>query len=218
MMVLFHGCYDATYFGLAHFDMLGSPFWTTWRTLIVTLFVFLSGVSLSLGRTAAAARIDRRHGQLLLAALTVSLVTHLLFGPRWIYFGVLHFYLVASLITRPLLARGISLWLPGVVLLGLGQLGFAAFDPRWLNWIGMAADKPATEDYAPLLPWLGVLWLGSSCGLHPAMARLGRNAPRLRPDRLLQGLGRHGLLVYLIHQPLLFAAFELLLQGTQSAH
>ncbi|NDU88230.1 MAG: DUF1624 domain-containing protein [Ferrovum sp.] len=217
MMVVFHGCYDSTYFGFTHFDMLGSPFWTTWRTLIVTLFVFLSGISLTLGRQAAPSRVRLRLVKLGASALLVSAVTAVLFGARWIYFGVLHFYFLATLITRRWLGFPKLLGLAGILLLGVGQLGWTSMDPRWLNWIGLAADKPATEDYAPLLPWLGVLWIGVWMGNHPLLHSLSKQAkpPGHLGDRALQGMGRHGLLIYLIHQPILFGLFTALraLQG-----
>lgn len=37
-------------------------------------------------------------------------------------------------------------------------------EPRWLNWLGLAAVKPATEDYVPLLPWFGVVLWGMVAG------------------------------------------------------
>lgn len=206
MMVVFHACYDSTYFGLTHFDMLGSPFWMTWRTLIVSLFVFISGISFTLARGSG---VNRRSSQLLMGALAVSLVTYVLFGSRWIYFGVLHFYLLAGLLSRPLRRWASWLWLPGLLAIGLGQLGWSFMDPRALDWIGLAAHKPATEDYAPLLPWIGVFWLGAWVGQTSGFSFLERRPPQGGLDRGLQTLGRHGLIVYLIHQPILFALFEL---------
>jgi Predicted membrane protein len=209
MMVGFHACYDSTYFGLTHFNMLGSPFWTTWRTGIVSLFIFISGISLTLAHQAGRSGSRYRIGQLMAGAAAVSLVTAYLFGPRWIYFGVLHFYLVATLITRPLLRWSFWFWLPGLLALWLGQLELVNMDSRWLNWIGMAAHKPATEDYAPLVPWLGLFWLGAWWGQTRWITQCIPPAGFSPWDRGLQWLGRHGLIIYLIHQPILFGLFEL---------
>jgi len=33
-----------------------------------------------------------------------------------------------------------------------------------LNWLGWISQKPITEDYAPLFPWLGVMWWGAAAG------------------------------------------------------
>ena len=58
------------------------------------------------------------------------------------------------------------------VLLGLALAALAApwfvqhpvFDSRWLNGVGLVTAKPVTEDYAPLLPWMGMVWLGLAFG------------------------------------------------------
>ena len=54
--------------------------------------------------------------------------------------------------------------------LGLGLLGLLLavllpqlvqhpfFDTRLTNWIGLVTHKPITEDFVPVLPWLGVMW------------------------------------------------------------
>ena len=76
------------------------------------------------------------------------------------------------------------------------------FDTRWTNWMGLVTHKPVTEDYVPVLPWLGVMLLGA------ALARW--IAPRLgvpRPSGRLRGglavLGRWSLSYYMLHQPVL---------------
>jgi uncharacterized membrane protein len=64
--------------------------------------------------------------------------------------------------------------------------------------------KPATEDYVPLFPWLGVVLIGIFAGAWVAgrdrtvIASLQRFAPAW-----LAFLGRHSLLVYMVHQPVL---------------
>ncbi len=213
MMVAFHGCYDLTYFGYAHFRMLEHPFWIGWRTLIVGSFVFLAGVSLTLSRTGSQRSATTRLLQLAGCAALVSGTTAVLFGARWIYFGVLHFFTVATLLTRPLLRHTVFLGAAGLVLFVLGwTVGLDAMNPRGLNWLGFASLKPQTEDYAPLAPWLGLLWLGAwAAARFPGLAGPARSATPPRTPTLTQRfsqatqyLGRHSLTVYMVHQPLLF--------------
>ncbi len=210
MMVAFHGCYDLTYFGYANFHMLESPLWMAWRNLIVGSFVFLAGMSLSLSRAGSQRSELTRLLQLGGCALLVSGATAFLFGPRWIYFGVLHFFVAATLLTRPLLRHATFLGSAGLVIFVLGwSVGFDAMNPRWLNWVGLAAQKPQTEDYAPLIPWLGLLWLGVWArqrfpGLAgPATSRTSPAAYTPVLHRATQFLGRHSLAVYMVHQPVL---------------
>ncbi len=213
MMVAFHTCYDLTHFGYAHFRMLEDPFWTTWRTLIVSCFVFLAGASQQLSLAGSQRSFYTRLAQVGGCAVLVSLVTLALFGTRWIYFGVLHFFTLAALLTRPVLSRPAILGWGGVGLLLLAQvLASPLMDSRPLNWIGLAAHKPATEDYAPLVPWLGLYWLGAWLQLRFPHWSGAQALTSARPTRLFALLGRHALLIYMLHQPLLFglmSAFRL---------
>lgn len=213
MMVAFHGCYDLTYFGYAHFRMLEDPWWTGWRTVIVGSFVLLAGISLTLSRAGSQRGARTRLLQLGGCATLVSAVTAVLFGPRWIYFGVLHFFVVATLVTRPLLRYGPVLGIAGLILFALGWVvRFDAMNPGWLNWVGLAAQKPQTEDYAPLIPWLGLLWIGAWAGQRfPGLAGPSSAATAHPASTVLhrlslgtQSLGRHSLAIYMAHQPVLF--------------
>ena len=42
-MTVYHFCFDLDYFGLIHQAFLSDPFWTTQRTLIVSLFLLCAG-------------------------------------------------------------------------------------------------------------------------------------------------------------------------------
>ena len=209
MMVAYHGCFDLTYFGDAHFRMLEAPGWIAWRTLIVANFVFLSGLSMSLPRQGIHRSESQRLWQLGACAITVSLATAFLFGDRWIYFGVLHFFFVATLLTKPLRRFPAVLAFLGFLLFVVGwTLGWDIMNPRWINWIGLAGKKPLTEDYAPLLPWLGLLWMGLWAGNRvPALAgpATDQAAEPMPLKRGIAFLGRHSLATYMLHQPMLFA-------------
>jgi uncharacterized membrane protein len=70
--------------------------------------------------------------------------------------------------------------------------------------------KPLTEDYVPLLPWFGVVLIGMAFG--PALKRLAgvlQQVLDIRPVKMLAYAGRHSLIIYLLHQPLLLSALAL---------
>ena len=78
------------------------------------------------------------------------------------------------------------------------------FDTRWTNWVGLVTRKPVTEDYAPVLPWLGVVLFGLAAGQWLLHWRPGWVAgPLPAPGRALAGLGRWALSFYMLHQPVL---------------
>jgi uncharacterized membrane protein len=218
-MVAYHFCYDLEYFGWVQLHQLEDARWIAWRSLIVGQFLFLAGVGLGLRKgpaSAYGARHWRRWAQVAGAALLVSVATRVLFGPRFIWFGVLHFMVCAQLMAPAL--RGLGRWnlATGAGLLGLGLLvQLPAFSPDTLSWIGFSPVKPQSEDFVPLMPWLGVLVAGMGFARLTATAHPPLQGPAVlqRAARGLALAGRWPLSVYLLHQPVLFGILLVLRAG-----
>ncbi|HSV51550.1 MAG TPA: heparan-alpha-glucosaminide N-acetyltransferase [Burkholderiaceae bacterium] len=218
-MTLFHFCYDLNYFGYWKQAFLTDPFWTWQRTGIVSLFLFCAGLgqAVAVHQGQSWPRFWKRWAQVAGAALLVSLGSALMFPRTFIYFGVLHGIAVMLLIVR-LTAAWDRRWLllvgaaaiasKFVAPLVLGE-GAAAelFNGRALNWLGWITKKPVTEDYVPLLPWLGVMWWGMAAGswLLARRPHWLQSAAR-GPARRVARLGRYSLSYYLLHQPVLIGA------------
>jgi uncharacterized membrane protein len=70
--------------------------------------------------------------------------------------------------------------------------------------VGLVTHKPVTEDYAPLLPWIGVMWWGLAAGQWVLKNRrewvTGALPAVMSP---LATLGRWSLSFYMLHQPVL---------------
>ncbi len=228
MMITYHFCFDLTYFGWTDWAMLVDGRWIAWRSTVVTSFLFVAGVSLALrdARNQTQRFLDRsfvkRWLQIAVAAALVTAGSAALFPQSFIYFGVLHFVAVAIVACRR--APRLGLWaVPlgcAAIAIGLGWSD-ASFNPRFFDWIGFATEKPQTEDYVPLFPWLGVVLIG--CGVGAFWARAGF---RLSPAplaawsavprplcRVLAAMGRWSLTIYLVHQPLMLGALGLLAQA-----
>jgi len=85
------------------------------------------------------------------------------------------------------------------------------FNGPWLRWIGLVTRKPVTEDYVPVLPWLGVmLWGAAAAQGLLARARGVLVGPIPRAGAWLALLGRWSLSFYMIHQPVLIGALSAL--------
>jgi uncharacterized membrane protein len=209
-MIAYHFVYDLTYFQWLHIEMTQEPAWIAWRDAIVAQFLLVSGLGAGLGDAAgrSGARFWHRWRQIAAGAALVSIASATLFGPRLIWFGILHFVAVALLLARPLPALGPLNLVIGAALVALGSsVHDAHFDSAWVSWIGLASHKPATEDYVPLLPWLGVfafgiglagLWRQRGFALPPWLRQLDS-----APARALRWLGRWPLTIYLVHQPIM---------------
>lgn len=214
-MALFHFCFDLNQFGWITQDFYRDPFWTGQRTAIVSLFLLCAGLgqALALQQGQPWPRFWRRWAQVVGCAVLVSIGSWLMFPRSYISFGVLHGMAVMLLILRALGPR-LPLWACG--LLGLAALAaprlwqHVFFDTRWTNWLGLVTHKPLTEDYVPVLPWLGVMLWGYALGRWLARRRpallAGTIPAALGPLALL---GRWSLSFYMLHQPLLIGLLML---------
>jgi uncharacterized membrane protein len=207
-MIVYHFCFDLRYFRVTRWDFEHDVRWLTARALILSSFLLIAGISAVLAQRQDAP-LDRwlRHiAVIAAAALLVSAGSFLLFARSFLWFGVLHAIALSLLLAKPLLGRPAVAAIAGVAMIA-GGLVFAspAFDNRLLGWIGFMTAKPVTEDYVPLFPWMGVLLLGVALGHVLVRTRFSALAPLARMPRFLRFLGRHSLIVYLVHQPVMIA-------------
>ena len=221
-MTVFHFCYDLNHFSWIRENFLHDPFWTRQRTAIVSLFLFCAGLGQAVAWCQGQGwpRFWRRWAQVAGCALLVTLGSWFMFPTSYIYFGVLHGIAVMLVVVRLTARWGPWLWPAGLVaiLLPLAALpvharfgGLHLLDERWLNWIGFVSMKPVTQDYVPVLPWLGVMWWGMAAGQwllrHRADFVQGTIPRAFAP---LAWLGRWSLTWYMLHQPVMIGALMLL--------
>lgn len=223
-MLGYHAMYDWVYvFGheSAWYD-IWSPGCHVWQQYICWSFLLLSGFSLVMARRPV------KNGLLVAGcALVLTGVTVTVMPSEQILFGVLHLNACAVLLTcllRPLWQRvpplaglGASAALFALTnqlpngFLGFETLRLLPLPAAWyrpnLFWLGLPdLTRFYSADYFPLLPWLFLFW----CGYF--LARLLQN--RLRgwmgaaPGalRVLCAVGRRTLLLYMLHQPVIFGA------------
>ena len=214
-MAVFHFCYDLDHFKILQQHFRTDPFWTLQRAAIVTLFLLCAGASqaLALHQGQDWPRFWRRWAQIAGCAVLVSIGSAWMFPRSWISFGVLHGIAVMLILVRLLAPLRGWLWLIGLVALLLPSLvQHPFFDTRATNWVGLITRKPVTEDYVPVLPWLGVMLWGVVATQWLLMRRrevlAGPLPAAWRPVALL---GRWSLSFYMLHQPVLIGIIMLAL-------
>ncbi|WP_295639171.1 heparan-alpha-glucosaminide N-acetyltransferase [uncultured Methylibium sp.] len=209
-MAIFHFGFDLAYFRLIDANFYRDPFWLHQRTAIVSLFLFCAGFgqALAVAQGQDWPRFWRRWAQVAGCALLVSAGSALMFPRSWISFGVLHGIALMLIACRLGARAGAWLWPLGLAAILLPQfVQHPFFDSRLTNWVGLVTRKPITEDWVPLLPWLGVMAWGAAAGDWVSRRRAGWLGGALpRPLRPLATLGRWSLSFYMLHQPVLIGS------------
>lgn len=221
-MVAYHGMYDLVdIFGLPSAWYTGLPGYI-WQQSICWTFILLSGMCWQLSRHHV------KRGLLLVGCgAAISLITWLAMPSQRILYGVLNLLGLSALLLIPLdkLFRKVPAWagLGGALLLfaltknvSRGSLGFEGLVlcplPEWLYAtdlfavVGFPSPGFWSTDYFPLLPWFFLFCAGYFLwGLLSQSERAKELlAPGVRP---LSFLGRHSLVIYLAHQPVLMGVF-----------
>lgn len=218
-MTVYHLCFDLNHFGYLKQNFYLDPFWTWQRAAIVSLFLFTAGLgqAIAVHQGQRWPRFWRRWGQVAACALLVTAGSYWMYPQSFIYFGVLHGMALMLIIMRLTAGWGSWLWVLGGLAIAMQfvatyvhSIGAGAefLNEKSLNWLGLISRKPVTEDYVPLLPWLGVMWWGMAMGtwaLHqrPHWFKPAPGSDRGLVMRGLAWLGRWSLSYYMLHQPVL---------------
>ena len=220
-MTIYHFCFDLTQYRWITQDFYRDPVWTWQRTAILSLFLLCAGAGQAVALHFQQDRLKfwRRWSVIVACALLVSAGSYWMFPGSFIYFGVLHGMAVMLIIVRWTAHWGRWLWLCGAVAVALHFIApeliqvnpnIAFLDDKAFNWLGLISAKPVTEDYVPLLPWLGVTWWGVAAAQFLLKHHRGHlTAPLSVPLHWLAWLGTWSLVYYMAHQSLLIGALEL---------
>jgi uncharacterized membrane protein len=215
-MVVFHLIWDLAHFGYIEPTIPWSAPVKAFGHSIAFSFLFIAGASLVLAHRNGICwdAFWRRFAVVAGAAALVSVGTYVVFPSAFVFFGILHCIAAASLLSLPFLL------LPWSAALAAGAAFFAApyvvaspaFNSHWLQWLGLGTVEPLTQDWRPLFPWAGAMLLGVAAAraFVPLLTFKVQPVARGRKSAL-PFLGRHSLLIYLLHQPLLFGLFTALL-------
>jgi uncharacterized membrane protein len=215
-MIGFHLAWDLAMFGFARIHMSRGP-WPWFSRVIATTFLTLIGVSLVISdsRRQGAPRFRRylrRGAKVFGLGMVITLVTYLALGRSYVVFGILHligFSIVAAYPFLPYRRRWVCLPLGIALVVAGAYLNRQTATSPWFIWLGVNEFGRSMVDWYPVLPWFGMvligIWLGHTLytgGQRQFSLPDGSGAPAIRQ---LAFMGRHALLIYLVHQPVLLA-------------
>lgn len=212
-MASYHTLWDLGYLRLTPDNYALTPAGHRAAEAIASTFLVLVGVGMVLmnGRGIRLRPTLLRLARIGGAALLVTLGTWIAFPDAYIFFGVLHCIAVSSVLGLPFLFLPVPVTVLGAaaVIAAPHFVHAPVLDAPALYFLGLGIGTPRTNDYVPLVPWFGWVLSGIVLGRSGlprlARSRLGAWSPVSTFGRTATFAGRHSLVVYLIHQPLLLA-------------
>ncbi len=212
LMVIHHLLYDLVTFLGAPVWLFSNPVFDVLHYFFAGVFIFLSGVSSQFSRSNI-----RRGVKVLAIAFVFTIVTSLPFINMPIRFGVLHllgFSMLFYGLTRrawDALPRAIApaLYILLIVISALA-VRFIRIPSEHLWMFGWYGPDFYSADYFPIFPWLFVFLLGTNAGFYIIENRLP-NWFYEKKFPILPAVGRKSLLVYILHQPVLYGTIMLVI-------
>jgi uncharacterized membrane protein len=218
-MVVFHFFWDLYYLGFTDIDVTTEPGWVVFQKSILTSFLLLVGAGLVLahGDGIRWRGFWRRFALILGGALLTTAGTFAVLPQYFVYFGILHAIAAFSLVGLGFVRAPWWAAALGAVAFLLAPLVVPS-DPvmmlRQLSWIGFWPLPPPTTDIVPFFPWFGTVLAGMAgtkvlmrSGAWPALTSMKLSGPA---GRALRWMGRWSLVIYLVHQPLIYGALNLI--------
>ena len=208
LMVVHHFLYDLTEVCNAPEWIFTNPLFDSLHYFFAGLFILLSGVS-----SLYSSSNVKRGIKTLACAGIITLVSWFMGSPVW--FGILHllgtcmlFYgLTHKLWERIPQALAPVIYIAGIIICIPLTRGIISSE-RYLWMLGWTYEGFLSYDYFPLLPWIFVFLLGTCLGGYIKEGRM--------PDRFytmkvpaLANIGRRSLVIYMLHQPVLYGVIML---------
>lgn len=219
-VVGYHFVYDLVLFGGMDGSWFFSAAMNNTRNLFVAMLIMISGVSSHFSHSNI-----RRGIKTFAVAMLLTVVTYFAMPDQLILFGILHFFGVSmalyALLKKPL-SKIPPVWGFAVSVLLFcitfdvyyGVIGIAGwgltlplpsflYNQPLLFPAGFMCAGLTSADYYPLLPWFFLFVAGGFCGdsinagRFPAFFYRSHCAP-------LATIGKHTLLIYILHQPIIY--------------
>lgn len=219
-MVFYHAFYlMSTTFSMKLGHMLLN-FFMPFEPTFAGLFIMISGLCCNLSHSNL-----QRGIKLLLIALTISLITYFLGNDCFIAFGILHMLSICMIIfafanklikkvtskigmlfcvlffVLTLSLKGHKIGIPGIWQFTIPS---SFYGLNFLFPFGIYNSKFYSADYFPLFPWMFVFFFGSFLGKYLIDNKLIHFFDKMH-CMFFDFLGRHSLLIYIVHQPIIFS-------------
>jgi len=219
-MILFHLFYNLVYLCGISIPFFESKAGEIWQFMICSCFIFLSGLFMNIS-----SHPFKRGFTVLLCSVLVTVVTLLIIPEERIIFGVLTFLGFAMLFIgaiKPLYERinPVLLLIISLILfvrfkeINSGYISFAGIElfklPECfyhgylMTFLGFTDIGFFSSDYFSFFPWIFLFTVGYAFGRIVNIRKQKENRILRFRIPVLNFLGQRALIIYLIHQPILY--------------
>ncbi len=209
-MILFHANYLLENVFARDIIPFGDGFWYLLWPTVAALFISLAWVVSVLSTTGKSLmkiwhKTLKRTLILILCAGVISIVTYFFIPEQAISWGILHFLALASILGMLSLRGGYMNFIFGIFFLIIPYTALPIFHSWFLIPVGFPPLDYTSADYYPLIPWMGYYLIGQGighiCTKDNLLPSLDVYTSR---SSLFLWLGRHALVVYMVHVPILY--------------
>lgn len=225
-MIIYHTLWDLAFIAPCSIPWFFSTGAYIWQQSICWTFILISGFCTGLGHHRL-----KRGIVILICSLMISVITILVIPDEAVKYGVLCLIASGMLLTVPLdsffkkipPSAGLTVCFCTFLItrnIPDGFLGFEQFNiagmPSFLYqnnltaYLGFPGADFRSSDYFPVIPWIFLYFSGYFLFL---LFKNNEWLKYLSPFniRFLQWMGRHSLIIYLIHQPVIYGAVHIYL-------
>lgn len=223
LVVIYHLFYTLAM--IYHVEWSLKPFsvMRIWQPILPAMFILISGISFQLSRNNIV-----RGLKLAVISAAITIILWFFMPSQIIWFGILHFLAVMNIVFG-LLKNQINKFpaVFGIILFSIlfiltynvhrGYLGIEGiwsyklpeilYQTNLTAPIGFYSEDFYSSDYCPILPWIFMFLIGTILGRYVKNLPEALSRTHIKP---LAFTGRHTLIIYLVHQPIIVGALYLI--------
>lgn len=223
LVVIYHAFYSLVM--IYGYEQLNATFavMRRFQPILPATFILLSGIAFQLSRSNV-----KRGLRLLAVAAVMMLALWVVMPSQMIWFGIIHFLAIMNIVLGLLkkyvdkipAVAGIILCAVLFLLTYNIQLGYVGIDgalslklpetfysTNLIAPLGFYSRGFSSSDYCPIIPWAFMFIIGTILGRYVGKLPETLSREHIRP---LAFVGRHTLIIYLVHQPIIVGVLQLI--------